>query len=1294
MRRLALTLLTGILFITAALTMAQGTGLVVDFNDNSLAGWGGTADYDMAAVNNELRIDANKRSTWNSFTFSFAPLDISANPYVSLKVKTDTNFNLGFSVWDVNDNYAYPDQEYQEIVVTNHYIEYTFDFSTIEGVDLTQIKMLNFVCNPGGAMVYQGVVWFDDLKIGSEAQVAPYFTTIPKQFHYINAPQITVPFRGVADIKTGANPLTITASSSDPTLVPNPVVNYTSGAESGSLTYTPVANQSGLATISVTITGNSPDANISLFDVEIENNKAPLIDQADNFNAKQGVAAEILLTGIDDGNPNAEQNLEIVASSSNTTLIPTPQISYTAGATSALLKFTPAATASGPVEITLSLRDDGGLVNGGVDSSQMTFTVNVYDNVNNPPTLDDIANVSILEGAVEHIIALGGIGDGDADAVQNLVITATSSNQTLVPNPVAEYTQGDSVAELKYTPVAGITGNVTITVTVTDDGGTATNNGDESVTKTFNIQVRVKPTMGFADEFEDGVVAPEWPANWGDPGEDTHRCSEANGEMKIEIDKTRTGNKWAGLWYNIPQELDLTLYPYISITMKTSIPGTEMLIFLWDAFDHYNTGATVHQTVTGEYVEYFFDFTGLNLQGDGTIVDFSRIKALLINFDPGGSDPLFVGDFYFADFRVGELAHTIAKTPTVTLDAVPDQVVMKNAGEQSIHLTGISAGGSSVQPVTIEVQSSRKTVIPVPALGPIVDGKAILTYTPAAGKTGNSVITLTATASGSNNLSMRFKINVVDAEAATAADVVIDLNREFQVIDGFGTFMGSNNTPINKTHLALAKDLGMTLARYGVIDREFEPANENSDPYITDLNSYDKEALALENIKLLATNTSVVKNIYTMWSPPSWMKRNKSQSAEGWSTDNKLEPFYYEEYAEHMVALIKTVKNETGIELDAISLQNEPQFNEPYSSCQIDPNEMRDLIKIVGPRLEAEGLNTKIFWAEALPAQGMIGTYIHAVKNDPLAVKYGHIVAIHNYDADGINVGGAGADEWARIYEWAQEGETACPTWMTETSGHANTWDGALELAGNIYNALAFGNASAWAYWSFAVNKDSEVFGLVVDNKPTSKFYVSKQYYKYIRPGAIRVDALSTDADVPCIAFKHNQEKSLTLVLLNKSDDPKAVQIGGAGLPDLFDSYTTAENRNFTPGDRVARGGVVLLPASSITTLVGYYEGEVAVEEKDTVPMTFALYQNYPNPFNPTTTINFQLPITTNLSVKIYDILGREVRSLVDQTYAPGSYKLSWDGLDNSGNKVATGMYFYRLNSQEFTAVKKCILLK
>ncbi len=275
------------------------------------------------------------------------------------------------------------------------------------------------------------------------------------------------------------------------------------------------------------------------------------------------------------------------------------------------------------------------------------------------------------------------------------------------------------------------------------------------------------------------------------------------------------------------------------------------------------------------------------------------------------------------------------------------------------------------------------------------------------------------------------------------------------------------------TIISLAKDIGMSMARFGLIGGGFEEVNDNSDPYILNLDGFNPDALSLSNMRRIAP--FVDKFILTVWSPAGWMKYNKWENGvESWSTNNKLDPRYYEEYAEEIVALIRIVKRETGKDIYAIGLQNEPQFNEPYPSCQVNENEFRDIIKVVGARLDAEGLGeVKLYWAEALPAQNSISYYINAVKADPVAEGYADIVAIHNYDADGASVGGAGCETWQDIYTWAQAGDSQYKTWMTETSGHSDDWNGAMTLAGNIFNALSCGNASAWVFWSFSVDPGS-----------------------------------------------------------------------------------------------------------------------------------------------------------------------------------------------------------------------------
>ncbi len=1174
-------MLVAVMIIQGSSVLA-GTGLVEDFNDNTLTRWTGSGYYQLTEANQELKVVVNKRNnSWASFYWSFLVdmVDMSENPYVTIKVKSDVDMNFNFSVWDNYSHYAYPvigEWQGAEIVASDDYQTYCFNFTGVPDVNLANIFRLNFVCNPGSP-VAEGTVYIDDIHIGSAAVLTPTITNVATQQHVINAGPRTIPFRGVSDGAGATNPITITAVSSDASLIPDPVVNYTSPDSTGYFVYTPVADQIGTASITVNVAAVGADANaVMTFDVEIEENFAPRIAAIDNQNAKAGRHHSLELTDIDDGNPNARQSITVTAQSSNPALIPDPNVEYTSDDFTAILTYTPTLSQTGLAAITVTVQDDGAAAAGGVDTTQVVFDVNVYELLNNPPTIYEVGDVSVLQDDGEQIVVLTGISDGDDDANQTVSILAASSDTNLIPTPAIVYTSPDQTGELRFTPTAGQTGTASITLTVSDDGGLPNNNGNESIETTFDIQVRVRPITGFEDDFEDGIIDPTWL----ETGEGAHTCTEEGGALKIVVDKVPTGNKWAGLWYAIPDELDINENPYISITMKTDNP-TNMLIFLWDYQDHYNTAGTVTHSVGTNYVEYYFDFTGKTLQGDGQQVDISRLKALLFNFDPGGL-PLYQGTFWFDDLRVGDLAHVPFVMPNCTIDPAPDCAVAENSPEQNVYLTGITDGNDGTNPVGLNIQSSNTSLIPTPGAGAVVNGCATLTYTPNPDTTGSSTITVTASADGSNNKQITFDIDVVAVEVGSAIDVSLDLTTTYQTIDGFGAFLGWGPDLL----IPHVIDIGMSMPRFGIIGTELEHTNDNSDPNIIDFDNINYSALNMDFMKHLKEQADCVdKIIITYWSPPAWMKKNKCLSADNWATDNILLPHFYEEYAEDVIALIKAVKKETGFDVYALSLQNEPQFNEPYDSCVIFWNQYAEMVGVIGPILEAEGITTKLFFPEALLAQGRIDDYIHTLNADPIARQYMDIVAVHNYDSDGINVGGPGAAGWANIWSWAQE-TPAKPTWMTETSGHANNWNGALTLAGNIYNALYYGNASAWVFWSFAVSSGSDVFGLIVNNEPTSRYYVSKQYYKYVRPDAVRVSAVSAHSDILALAFHHETNGKVTVVLTNRGSAPRVVDVTGVDLPKTYESYTTSEYRNFERGPDVVNG-LVLIPPSSLTTLYG-----------------------------------------------------------------------------------------------------------
>ncbi len=132
-------------------------------------------------------------------------------------------------------------------------------------------------------------------------------------------------------------------------------------------------------------------------------------------------------------------------------------------------------------------------------------------------------------------------------------------------------------------------------------------------------------------------------------------------------------------------------------------------------------------------------------------------------------------------------------------------------------------------------------------------------------------------------------------------------------------------------------------------------------------------------------------------------------------------------------------------------------------------------------------------------------------------------------------------------------------------------------------------------------------------------------------------------------------------------------------------------NVTFGPTTMTIAGGVTdgWLGKMTINTItaVREYTGT-------SLPTEFALSQNYPNPFNPTTTIDFKVASAANVNISVFNVLGQRVRNLVDQDLAAGSYSATWDGRDDSSQPLASGVYFYRLQSGSYVESRKMTLLK
>ena len=206
-----------------------------------------------------------------------------------------------------------------------------------------------------------------------------------------NAGLQTVNLYGISSGATNQNQfLTVTATSSNTNLIPNPTVHYTSANTNGSLTFTPVTNAIGSATITVTVNNGGASNSIvtQTFTVTVNPvNQPPTLNPINNLTINENAGLQTVnLYGISSGAANENQKLTVTATSSNTNLIPNPTVNYTSANTNGSLAFTPVTNVIGTAIITVTV-NDGGASNNIITQS---FTVNVQTNNDHTTPTDQI----------------------------------------------------------------------------------------------------------------------------------------------------------------------------------------------------------------------------------------------------------------------------------------------------------------------------------------------------------------------------------------------------------------------------------------------------------------------------------------------------------------------------------------------------------------------------------------------------------------------------------------------------------------------------------------------------------------------------------------------------------------------------------------------------------------------------------------------------------------------------------------------------------------------------------------
>jgi hypothetical protein len=310
-----------------------------------------------------------------------------------------------------------------------------------------------------------------------------------------------------------------------------------------------------------------------------------------------------------------------------------------------------------------------------------------------------------------------------------------------------------------------------------------------------------------------------------------------------------------------------------------------------------------------------------------------------------------------------------------------------------------------------------------------------------------------------------------------------------------------------------------------------------------------------------------------------------------------------------------------------------------------------------------------INWAQVLRVSGFGATKI--IYN----AKTGHLFAI-------------GSSSVATIYRSTDLGAT----WKDITAS----------LFGVIINAIAFDNSSGANSGQVYIGTSSGLYRampVVVEvTQPASATIAFGQ----VNTGTSKTDYIT----IKNIGIKSNTVKQLEITGITVSNNPINPTTNAFTLGDNY-SYpirvgvddSTRIAIKFLPNSSSAIGyfGNVEIkhngnPSTTSITLNGTGVGQdIPVEDTNEMPSTYSLKQNYPNPFNPSTKIKYEIKESGFVSLKVFDIFGREVTELVNTLQSSGNYEITFDGAERG---LTSGVYYYRLNINDFTETKKMVLMK
>ncbi len=499
----------------------------------------------------------------------------------------------------------------------------------------------------------------------------------------------------------------------------------------GTLSFTPAANAVGSATVTVSLRDNGGTANggsdtsgSQTFTITVNGvNDAPSFTKGANQTVLEDSGtrtvtswATALSTGPSD---ESAQNLSFIVSNNNTSLFSTQPAISSAGT----LTFTPAANANGSATVTVSIQDDGGTANSGVDTSaSQTFTITVTA-VNDTPSFAKGSDISVLEDSGVNTFSgwATSISAGPSDeSAQTLSFQVSNNNTNLFSTQPAISANGT----LTFTPAVSAIGSATVTVSLRDSGGTANSGSDTSGSQTFTITV-----SGIND-------APSF--------------TKGANQTVLEDSTARTVSGWA-----------------TSISAGPSDESGQTVSFV---VSNDNNGLfSVQPSVASNGTLTFTP--AANANGTATVSIYAQDNGGIAN---GGNDTSATQTFTITVTAINDI-------PSFTKGS--DVSVVESSGPQSFGTwaTSISAGpaNESSQTLTFVVSNNNSNLF---SAQPSISTNGTLTFTPASSQNGSATVSVylrdnggTANSGVDTTASQTFTITVTDLNDAPTLDVISDV---------------------------------------------------------------------------------------------------------------------------------------------------------------------------------------------------------------------------------------------------------------------------------------------------------------------------------------------------------------------------------------------------------------------------------------------------------------------------------------------------------------------------------------